>query len=405
MIRLFALILMMVNIAKSSSNFDEIPCLLKPTSSEERFGLAKEIIANNPDLTMRTPVPNLYHQSWIHDFNFAKQQIESQIERPGQSDILNALMLINRKVSENIPSMSFGYLNFIWGVVGDIFSSTSDELFKFNEHKLDSLHAEYNTLLDTVEARFRSGKLYQANSIVGGLPIHLDQILMSPPGIFVLPHVSKTGLVTIQKMIEGLAFTVNGRNYALAFLGIGTNEKLSYDSFENRNARDTRIHDCRHLQAWHLCGFEFYGYGGSSPMTYRFTREHQLIDEAEFGDDAYSSPQNEIDMMIQFKGLIHDMLDKPSVLYYLFSSFHENLRRNETLVQTLINMQKSFTPSRYYTGTEIDQQYRSNMSDGKSLMPRAFEWDGETIEEQYQSYLAFYNEGHRLVYERLNKLS
>ena len=371
---------------------------LKATPTESRFLLAKEVLQENPDATMRSVSRSLYEKSWVSDFGFVRQQIVNQPARPMQADILRALDMINDGVGKNIHLMSFSYLNFAWGVVAEVLSPLDRNFIGFDsfESKLNSLHREYAELLLTVEARFASGKLYQANSSTGHLPIYLDQILMSPPGIFVLPHVSKTGFLKIPQMIEGLAFEVNDRNYALAFLAIGTNERLSYDGYEGKDASSSRMHDCRHLQSWHLCAFNFYGSGGPSNMSYRFTREFPLV------DDVYSTPQQEIDEMMQFKKSIASVLSEPSALYNLFMAFHENLSRSHTISQT-IQLWVNYTPHPHLSSKiAIDPAKIANMNDAKSLMSRGFEFEGNTPEEQYQSYLSFQDEGHSLIHEVLS---
>ena len=91
-------------------------------SADKRLDHVKNIIVRNPDLTMRTQLPELIETFWKPDFAYARTQIEKQdgkhlkkdgtiiLARPFQSEVLQAFDVINDMVLENQDLMSFGDL-------------------------------------------------------------------------------------------------------------------------------------------------------------------------------------------------------------------------------------------------------------------------------------------------------
>lgn len=382
---------------------------IEPTvlSSDKRFELVKDVIGRNPNVTMRTQLPELVETFWKPDFVYARRQIEKQDgahfykngspipARPLQSQILQALDAINTMVLENQGSMSFGYLNFACGVVAEVLSSEQEmRIGTKNTYSLDesivvvSSIDEFISVLSEMNDWFMqlygTNPVLESNSIATKavtLPSGLDTLINAPPGIIILPHMSQTGFVKIQIINDGLGFTINEKNYAVGFLGIGVNKSLGYDGVKSgHNAVRLRYHDFNHIKGW--------------------------LDKMGADEDTTSIS---LSLMADFMNRIQPVRGQPMVEYVLYDLFHENFASTHTISQMIEYIKNPVVErgapglgNKLHCGVEAYRQWgipgavHVAMEDAESLLSYKFEGTND-FDRCMSGFLPFYDQGMRLM--------
>jgi hypothetical protein len=379
--------------------------------SDKRLSLVKDIIVKNPDVAIRTRIPELMEIFWSPDFAYVRTQVEKQDGthftkygkpipvRQFQSEILQVLDAINNMVVENQDLMSFGYLNFAWGVVTEVLSSEHGlRIGTNNTYRRDESAVEVPSIGAFVLAlkeknasyvRLESHDLIEEDTSAI-FPGGLDVILNVPQSIIILPHVSQTGLVKIETINDGLAFTMNGRDYALGFTGIGTNKYLSYDGLGGKNAVHLRYHDFLHVDGW---------------------LNKMKVD--------VSDVSISLRHMANFMNKIKSVRGQPSVEYALYDLFHENFASRHSIIE-MIEYIKNPAVKRDAPGLGnnlhygLEQGYiRDEMTlpspyynavEDAAVLRGGIKFEGSNaFDTCKECFLPFYDEGIRLISEELSK--
>lgn len=388
---------------------------IEPTvlSSDERFELVKDVIARNPDVAMRTQLPELVETFWKPDFAYARRQIEKQdgthfnkkgspiSARPLQSEILQALDAVNAMVLENQDSMSFGYLNFACGVMAEVLSSENAlRIGTNNTYSRDESIIEVTNIREFTQELKKMNScyshLYGSNAVPKGdlveievvtLPSGLDTLINASPCVIILPHISQKGFVKIQTINDGLGFTINEKNYAVGFLGIGTNKSLGYDGVKSgQNAVRLRHHDFNHIKGW--------------------------LDKTGVDEDTTSMS---LSLMADFMNRIQPVRSQPAVEYVLYDLFHENFASTHTISQMIEYIKNPVVErsapglgNNLHYGVEAYRQWgipsavHVAMEDAESLLGYKFE-GVDAFDRCMSGFLPFYDEGMKLIQGALVK--
>ncbi len=295
-----------------SAEFQQAPATQKPPATAqvlpkslapaERMERLKSILARNPNMDMRTVLPELMDW-WNRDLQFVRYQIEQRVPAEkmqyytSPSEVtLHRIQLIDTMVQANADHMSLAFLNFAWRLVVNALSGERICLKKGeNDYGRSRFEDKESSNLNEAVEEYKRMIAWSFDGGYKEFPFReIQQIyehIRIQSGAFVITHISKQGLVSIPIINEGLAFQVNDRAYAVSFIGVGTNPRLEYDG-ERGDANGLWYHDHLHYI-----------------KNFPWVKNHE--------------GKGTIKDALAFKKKIKNVYDEPEVQLVLYAIFHE----------------------------------------------------------------------------------